>query len=401
MTEQDRVYRQHRFPHAEFPNALTLDPGTRRGALSNDAKVLWAVLDTYALKNESAWPGQDLLAWEMGDVTDRTIRRWITELREHGWLEIRPHIINGRKAGNEYVLIVINQAANERIRARRQSRPPMNPDRTSVTKADRTNESKADRTSVSGRKEKQSPEKQSPENHTPPTPLAEGGAIEVIEGTIEDEGSTTPDPLRGYRWSGALTRRGGAPTERERAQAEEVFEAWVESPTLIGGRRRGAARLDGKRMEAIVQRLRDGYEVADLADACRGWTRIPHNRGDGTDTRGQKFDSLTLILRNADQVDRFLSAWRDPVDEAAAMERAALARQAVRNPMLAAAKAIAPAGMERAPEHHPAVKDALDAATLRWREDEIRAGRDAREHMPEEMRRQVIEEAVAALAVPC
>ncbi len=240
-----------------------------------------------------------------------------------------------------------------------------------------------------------------PVENTPPTPLTEGGAIEVIEGTIEDEGSTTPDPLRGYRWSGALTRRGGAPTERERAQAEEVFEAWVESPTLIGGRRRGAARLDGKRMEAIVQRLRDGYEVADLADACRGWTRIPHNRGDGTDTRGQKFDSLTMILRNADQVDRFLSAWRDPVDEAAAMERAALARQAVRNPMLAAAKAIAPAGMERAPEHHPAVKDALDAATLRWREDEIRAGRDAREHMPEEMRRQVIEEAVAALAVPC
>lgn len=240
-----------------------------------------------------------------------------------------------------------------------------------------------------------------PVENTPPTPLTEGGAIEVIEGTIEDESPTTTDPLRGYRWSTALTRRGGAPTVTEREQAAEVFEAWVESPKIIGGRRRTTARLDGQRMEAIVGRLRDGYAVDELADACRGWTRIPHNRGDGPDAKGHKFDSLTLILRNAEQVDRFCAAWRDPVDEAAAIERAALARQAVRNPMLAAAKSIAPGGMERGPEHHPAVKDAVDAATLRWREDEYRAGREPTERMPPEMERRVVEEAVAALAVPC
>lgn len=405
MTEPERLVRQHpRYPHADFPNALTLDPGITRGALSRDAKVLWALLDTYARDNEAAWPGQERLAWDL-DVSERTVRRWITELRDHGWLEIRPHLIRGRKVGNEYVLIVINPAANERILARRQARPSTDrtgvtgpTERPSVTGTDRTGVTGTDRTNVTGPKEKQSTEKQSTEN-TPPTPLSEGGAVEVIEGTIEDGESTTTDPLRGHRWSAKLTRRGGAPTEQEHAAAGEVFDAWVQSPEVLGRPRRSGAVLTGDRIEVIVHRLRDGYGVDDLADACRGWTRIPHNRGENE--RGTRYDSLALLLRDAEHVDRFRDAWRDQHDPADGVRQAALMRQATRNPMLAAAAAAAPEGMDRDPLRDRDVIDALDEATLRWREDEVRAGRTPTKDMPQEMRDAVVREALAARAVPC
>lgn len=65
------------------------------------------------------------------------------------------------------------------------------------------------------------------------------------------------------------------------------------------------ARLDAKRKRAIKARLKDGYTEADLIRAIDGCKATPFNNGDND--RGQRYDGLTLILRDAEHVDRFIA----------------------------------------------------------------------------------------------
>ena len=63
------------------------------------------------------------------------------------------------------------------------------------------------------------------------------------------------------------------------------------------------AKLDDKRKRIIKQALGSGYSVDDLCDAITGCSFTPHNIG--MNDRGQRYDGLHVILRNADQIDRF------------------------------------------------------------------------------------------------
>ena len=79
----------------------------------------------------------------------------------------------------------------------------------------------------------------------------------------------------------------------------EVFSHWK----FIMGHER--ARMDVKRAQVIRDRLRDGYSLEDLCLAIEGCAASPWHRGEND--RHTAYDSITLILRDADHVDRFIS----------------------------------------------------------------------------------------------
>ena len=51
----------------------------RKRGISPAAKLLYGLLLSYAWQDDHCWPGQKRLAGDL-DVTDRTIRTWLTEL---------------------------------------------------------------------------------------------------------------------------------------------------------------------------------------------------------------------------------------------------------------------------------------------------------------------------------
>jgi len=85
-----------------------------------------------------------------------------------------------------------------------------------------------------------------------------------------------------------------------RSEVAQVFEHWksvMDSPK---------SNLDKKRKTAIEARLKDGFSVEDLKAAINGCRKTPHNMGDND--RGQKFNDIELICRNAPNVERFMNA---------------------------------------------------------------------------------------------
>ena len=83
-----------------------------------------------------------------------------------------------------------------------------------------------------------------------------------------------------------------------RGDVNTVFEFW--QTTL----KHPQARLDDKRRKLIRKALQAGYHVNDLKTAILGCSLTPHNMG--VNDRGQKYDGLHVILRDADQIDRFI-----------------------------------------------------------------------------------------------
>jgi hypothetical protein len=80
----------------------------------------------------------------------------------------------------------------------------------------------------------------------------------------------------------------------------KVFEHWR---TAMGHER---ARMDISRQKVIRARLADGYTVEDLCLAVDGCAASAFHMGENE--KGIRYDSLTLILRDADHVDKFIRA---------------------------------------------------------------------------------------------
>lgn len=70
------------------------------------------------------------------------------------------------------------------------------------------------------------------------------------------------------------------------------------------------AKLDDTRKKAIKKALRLGYDVEQLQQAITGCSKTPFNMGDND--RGQVYDRLNLILRDADQIERFINNFHNP-----------------------------------------------------------------------------------------
>lgn len=65
------------------------------------------------------------------------------------------------------------------------------------------------------------------------------------------------------------------------------------------------AKLDPKRKTLIKNALSWGYSVDALCQAITGCSLTPHNCGENN--QGQRYDGLHLILKNSDQIDRFIN----------------------------------------------------------------------------------------------
>lgn len=73
------------------------------------------------------------------------------------------------------------------------------------------------------------------------------------------------------------------------------------------------SKLDPKRKKIINQAFDWGYESDDLKAAIYGCSLTPHNMGQND--RGERYDGLELILRNADQIDRFTNNALNPPEK--------------------------------------------------------------------------------------
>ncbi len=70
------------------------------------------------------------------------------------------------------------------------------------------------------------------------------------------------------------------------------------------------AKLDPKRKVLIKNALSWGYSVDQICEAITGCSLTPHNRGENN--QGQRYDGLSLILKNSDQIDRFIKNYHCP-----------------------------------------------------------------------------------------
>ncbi len=70
------------------------------------------------------------------------------------------------------------------------------------------------------------------------------------------------------------------------------------------------AQLDPKRRTLIQRALKLGYSATQLCEAINGCSLTPHNQGHND--KGQRFDGLQVIFRNADQIDRFRHNYQHP-----------------------------------------------------------------------------------------
>lgn len=82
-----------------------------------------------------------------------------------------------------------------------------------------------------------------------------------------------------------------------------IFDHWKE---VLGYRR---ARLDQKRLKCIKDRLRDGYTLEDITDAINGCYLSPFHQGHND--RGNRYDDISLICRDAEHIDRFIQIYED------------------------------------------------------------------------------------------
>ena len=86
-----------------------------------------------------------------------------------------------------------------------------------------------------------------------------------------------------------------------RPRLVEVFEFWRNAME-----KSGTTKLDSKRKSKIEQRLRDGYTVEQIKRAIINCSKTPHNMGQND--RGQKYNDIELICRDAANLERFMES---------------------------------------------------------------------------------------------
>ncbi|WP_220274745.1 helix-turn-helix domain-containing protein [Trinickia dinghuensis] len=83
-----------------------------------------------------------------------------------------------------------------------------------------------------------------------------------------------------------------------------IFEYWKQRMS------HERAQLSDGRRRVIRKALSAGYSPHDLCIAIRGCSLTPHNMGQNE--RGERYDSIELILRDAAQIDRFMANDKTP-----------------------------------------------------------------------------------------
>lgn len=87
-------------------------------------------------------------------------------------------------------------------------------------------------------------------------------------------------------------------TQQAASHVDEIFNHWRE---VMNHPR---SRMDAKRKKLINDAIKTGYTTDDLKLAITGCSKTPHNMGQNDN--GQRYDGLHIILKSADQIDRFI-----------------------------------------------------------------------------------------------
>lgn len=104
-----------------------------------------------------------------------------------------------------------------------------------------------------------------------------------------------------------------------------VFDHWCRAM------KKPAARLDSKRRSLIARRLADGYTPDELTTAISGCAADSWSMGDND--RGKQFNELSLILRDAERIERYTDYAKTPPrprSTASSVQAAKVARAAWR-----------------------------------------------------------------------
>jgi len=83
-----------------------------------------------------------------------------------------------------------------------------------------------------------------------------------------------------------------------RSEVQSIFDYWQEVM------KHENAKLDSKRSRTIQSALKMGYRHDELCRAILGCSLTPFNMGDND--RGQTYDGLHVIFRDAEQIERFM-----------------------------------------------------------------------------------------------
>lgn len=128
---------------------------------------------------------------------------------------------------------------------------------------------------------------------------------------VEQDASTTLQDLKDDAGTEKSREEERESREEERKaeacnakKVSEVFKYWQE--TLNHKR----SKLGDDKKKVILAALKTGYSVDDLKQAIMGCSKTPHNMGEND--RGEKYDQLTLILKNSGQIDRFIGNSASP-----------------------------------------------------------------------------------------
>lgn len=119
----------------------------------------------------------------------------------------------------------------------------------------------------------------------------EGRSIEDFKNTVEFATQTQP-----------VEEKKDVPvvkTKTASSEVEEVFKHWqtvMNHPKAI---------LSEKTTKLITARLKDGFTIGLLREAIDGCSKTPHNMG--VNDRNTRYDSLELILRDGENVNRFIA----------------------------------------------------------------------------------------------
>ena len=79
---------------------------------------------------------------------------------------------------------------------------------------------------------------------------------------------------------------------------QKVFEHWQAMMN------HPKSKLDKKRRNRVEAALKMGYSAEELKQAIDGCSKTPFNQGQND--RGQRYDDIELILRDASHIDRFI-----------------------------------------------------------------------------------------------
>lgn len=119
---------------------------------------------------------------------------------------------------------------------------------------------------------------------------------------------TVMEEARGEQGTGNREMEGeqgtGNAAEAALSPSEHVFAEWKDSTG-----KNGNTAFSTKRRRLIESALKD-YPIEDLLDAVRGWSKSPFHCGNNESVK--VYNSIELILRDAEHIEQFRDLWRDP-----------------------------------------------------------------------------------------